>query len=84
MGLKNDLDQVDSLLPFFDWALNESCFQYNECDLLIPFIKSGKAVFGVEYDGDTDQFCPQANALGFSWMKKHLKLDAWREACWER
>ncbi len=84
VGLKNDLAQVDPLLPFFDWALNESCFQYNECEKLLPFVKSGKAVFGVEYAGDPDQFCPQANAMGFSWMKKHLNLDAWREACWER
>ena len=36
----------------FDWALNEECVQYQECDQLTPFIEAGKAVFGVEYQGD--------------------------------
>ena len=34
IGLKNDLDQVAALEPDFDWALNEQCFQYDECDRL--------------------------------------------------
>src|SRR5581483_990790 len=25
VGLKNDVDQVEQLLPHFDWTLNESC-----------------------------------------------------------
>ncbi len=83
VGLKNDLEQVKDLIVHFDWALNESCFEYHECNLLTPFIQSGKAVFGVEYSGDPADFCPRANSMGFSWMKKHLQLDAWREACWE-
>ena len=83
IGLKNDLNQVKDLLPYFDWALNEECFQYNECEKLLPFVESGKAVFGVEYEGDAKEFCPKANSMGFSWMKKHLELDSWREACWE-
>ena len=76
IGLKNDLDQVSDLLPHFDWALNEQCFQYNECDLLLPFIQAGKAVFGVEYELEPDAFCSQANALDFDWLKKNLELDA--------
>jgi hypothetical protein len=32
-GLKNDVDQVNDLLPYFDWALDEQCFQYKR-DLL--------------------------------------------------
>ena len=32
--LKNDLDQIPKLLPYFDAALNEQCFQYHECDAL--------------------------------------------------
>jgi hypothetical protein len=37
-------------LPYFDFALNEQCFQYNDCAPLLPFIKAGKAVFQVEYE----------------------------------
>ena len=81
IGLKNDLNQVADLEPHFDWALNEQCFQYNECELLLPFIEAGKAVFGVEYSGDPDNFCPQANAMNLDWLHKRLDLDAYRVAC---
>lgn len=81
IGLKNDLEQIPALLPYFDWALNEQCFEYDECDTLLPFIEAGKAVFGVEYSGNPDDFCPQANALNLDWLKKRLALDAWRVAC---
>lgn len=81
IGLKNDLDQIPDLLPYFDWALNEQCFEFDECDLLVPFIQSNKAVFGVEYNLETDQFCPQANSLNFDWLKKNLELDSFRLAC---
>lgn len=80
-GLKNDVDQVVDLLPFFDWALSEECFSYNECNALSPFVRAGKAVFVVEYDLSTSQFCPQANAMNFNAMRKHLDLDAYREPC---
>ena len=43
IGLKNDVDQVGDLLAYFDFAVNESCFVYNECDTLLPFIR-GKVV----------------------------------------
>jgi len=39
IGLKNDIDQVKELVDHFDWALNEQCWEYNECDTLKPFIK---------------------------------------------
>ena len=36
---------------------------------------------GVEYVGDPATFCPPLNALGYSWLKKNLELDAWRFDC---
>jgi hypothetical protein len=81
VGLKNDLAQVPDLVETFDWQLNEQCFQYNECYLLLPFIQAGKPVFGIEYQGDPASFCPQANAMNFDTLKKNLDLDAWRYAC---
>jgi len=52
--LKNDLDQVSTLAPNYDGALNESCFGFvtggrPECDLLRPFTGAGKAIYVVEY-----------------------------------
>lgn len=83
VGLKNDLEQVDDLLDDFDWALNEECFAWDECDMLTPFIQAGKAVFHVEYGnaGLADTICPQALALDFDTLIKHMDLDAWRVSC---
>jgi len=81
VGLKNDLDQVVALVRYFDWALDEQCFQYDECDLLTPFVDEGKAVFGVEYRGTVGDFCPGARSLGFSWLRKRLDLGPWMKAC---
>ncbi len=74
VGLKNDLDQVEVLVDDFDWALNEQCFEFDECDLLAPFVDARKAVFGVEYTGDPAEYCPAAVAAGFSWLTKSLDL----------
>ncbi len=83
VGLKNDLDQVPQLVVDFDWALNEECFQYDECDALTPFITAGKAVFQVEYGNAATAaaVCPSANTRGFSTLIKNLDLDAWRLDC---
>ncbi|MEU8921231.1 endo alpha-1,4 polygalactosaminidase [Kitasatospora sp. NPDC048545] len=81
IGLKNDLDQITALLPDFDFAVNEECSQFDECDRVAPFVKAGKAVFHVEYKLDTGQFCAKAKSLGFSSMQKKLDLNAWRKPC---
>jgi hypothetical protein len=82
IGLKNDLDQVKALEPAFDWALNEQCFQYEECDRLRPFTAAGKAVFVAEYELAPSAFCARARAAGLMAMRKRLELDAVREPCW--
>ena len=79
--LKNDIDQVSTLLPYFEGELNEQCFQYSECGKIVPFVKAGKPVFNVEYSLDTTAFCPRANAKNFNSLKKHLALGAWRVPC---
>jgi hypothetical protein len=42
----------------------------------LPFINAGKAVFEVEYRGQPSKFCPKANAMKLSSIKKNLSLDA--------
>ena len=79
--LKNDLGQINQLLPYFDAALNEQCFQYSECGKLVAFVDAGKPVFGVEYRLASGDFCPKANANDFNFLKKKLALDAWRVPC---
>ena len=79
--LKNDLGQIGPLLPYFDAALNEQCFQYAECGRLTPFVEAGKPVFGVEYRLAASEFCSRANALDFNFLKKERSLGAWRVPC---
>ena len=83
IGLKNDVEQVPELVGDFDWALDEECVLYRECETLLPFIDAGKAVFHVEYGGpdNADTVCPATTALGFSSLIKRLNLTAWRIAC---
>ncbi|MCU1458206.1 MAG: endo alpha,4 polygalactosaminidase [Actinomycetia bacterium] len=81
IGLKNDLDQVPTLVGYFDFAVNEQCNQFNECDTLVPFIRAGKPVFNVEYSGSPAFYCPAMNARHFSSIRKSLNLDAPRQAC---
>ena len=50
IALKNDLNQIIELEPYFDFAVNEQCHQYNECDKMNPFINANKPVFNAEYN----------------------------------
>jgi len=51
IGLKNTVDLIAnaSVVNAFDWTLNESCYAYNECNKLKPFVSSGKAVYIAMY-----------------------------------
>ncbi len=83
VGLKNDLDQIVALEPFFDFAVNEECHYYNECDALKPFIDANKPVFNAEYaqqyvdntDGARDAMCEQSRAAHFQTLILPLALD---------
>lgn len=81
VGLKNDLGQVDELEPFFDFAVNEQCFQYRECNRLQPFLDAGKNVIIIEYERSLDQLCGRAEELGAVAMRKRLSLKVWRRPC---
>jgi hypothetical protein len=70
VGLKNDLGQVPDLVEHFDFAINEECFTYDECELLTAFVEAGKPVFHVEYTNRRRDFCPVTEALGFNSIRK--------------
>jgi len=83
VGLKNDLDQIVELEPFFDFAVNEECHYYHECDALMPFIDAQKPVFNVEYapqyvhnsNGARDALCTQSKARNFHTLVLPVALD---------
>ncbi len=88
VGLKNDVDQLEALEGCFDWALNEECLAYDECDKYAPFVEAGKAVFHVEYVDDIDDgadlagdVCGDATIEGFSTLIKEWDLESWFLDC---
>lgn len=81
VGLKNDLDQIPALEPDFDFAVNEQCAQYGECEELTPFVEADKAVFHVEYELPAAAFCARSRELGLSSLEKKYELGVWRESC---
>jgi Glycoside-hydrolase family GH114 len=84
VGLKNDIEQLPALVDSFDWALNEECYTYNECDAYTStFIKAGKAVFHAEYvnAGQLGNVCAVTKPLQISTIIKNIELDAYRLAC---
>jgi hypothetical protein len=87
IGLKNDQDQVESLVDVFDFALNEQCHEFDECALLLPFLAAGKAVFIAEYDDfyrgeGFQELCASSIETGFSTLVLPLELDdSFRQEC---
>ena len=72
-GLKGNSTEAPELWEYFDWSLNEECWQYNECsNLRDSFLANGKAVFNIEYDANPN--CTQANAWHMNSAKRDLNL----------
>ncbi|WP_020410399.1 endo alpha-1,4 polygalactosaminidase [Hahella ganghwensis] len=82
VGLKNNLDQAEVLQPYFDFAINEQCFEYDECDVLEVFSKAGKAIFNAEYllefrenNAERDKLCKQALDMNMRTLVLNEELD---------
>ena len=78
VSLKNDVGQLRKLVGDYDFALNEQCLVYDECDRYKPFVDAGKAVFHIEYEGEWDKPC---EVPGFTSIRKRLSLRAYRRPC---
>ena len=84
VGLKNATSQVAELVDVYDFAVNEECWNYDECETLLPFIESGKPVFHVEYERAflDDGGCAETTALGLRSLFLPLDLnDEFRTSC---
>jgi hypothetical protein len=55
IGLKNSLAILGSVQNVVEFAVNESCVQYNECGVYNSFISS-KPVFHIEYMGSLNAY----------------------------
>jgi len=73
--LKNDPTQGPSLWQKFDFALNEQCGEFQECDYLkTNFTNNGKYAVEVEYTLAKTAFCPAALAAKVYGLKKPANL----------
>jgi hypothetical protein len=72
-SLKNDVGQVGGLAGDFDFALNEQCLVYKECQRYKPFVDAGKAVFHIEYREEWKKPC---GFPGLSSIRKTFPLRA--------
>lgn len=82
IALKNNLNQVATLVGDFDLAINEQCHAYQECSLLQPFVRAGKAVLNIEYadrfvqdTASRQQLCDEADLEGFNTQVLTTALD---------
>ena len=79
VALKNDVDQIRELEPYFDLQVNEQCHEFEECDLLAPFIAAGKPVFNAEYDKsyveNSSDLCNEADTEQIQVLVLPLDLD---------
>ncbi|MGF1723554.1 endo alpha-1,4 polygalactosaminidase [Photobacterium nomapromontoriensis] len=82
VGLKNNIEQAIELVDYYDFAVNEQCFDNSECNLLIPFIDNGKPVLNVEYatkyiqDGkEKEALCTKSLGMQFSTLILPSDLD---------
>jgi len=89
VGLKNDLDQIQALEPYYDFSLNEECHAFDECDKMRPFIEAHKPVFNAEYDKKYSEdnntkttICQDAKQRKFKTLLLPLLLDgSFRYSC---
>ncbi|KAE8453838.1 hypothetical protein EG329_009350 [Mollisiaceae sp. DMI_Dod_QoI] len=93
MGLKNGGDIVKKVVDKVEYAVNEQCVKYRECNLYQPLIATDKPVFHIEYPNKNAtinatlsaeavaSICNHRQAAKFSTILKHMRLDDWMVAC---
>jgi hypothetical protein len=89
VGLKNDVDQLAVLEAEFDFAVNEQCHEFTECDGYSLFTRNGKPVFNAEYRADwvsdvaaRNALCAASRAAGLRTLVLPLELDgSFRYGC---
>ncbi len=73
VGLKNAVDLLPQLASHFDFAVNESCYQYDECAGYAAMRSQGKPIFIAEYRAYNAALCSRAKTSGF--RLQFFKLD---------
>lgn len=72
VALKGNTTEAGDLYSYFDFSINEQCWEYNECNNMLSFIQENKAVFNIEYNVNPN--CTQANSMHMNSAKRDLNL----------
>lgn len=75
MGLKNGIEVLPLVGDDVDFAVNEECQAWDECEAYDDFVDAGKAVFNVEYEGKC------TTPRGFSSIRADYDLDGPTRRC---
>lgn len=78
VGLKNSLAIIDQVIDNVDFAVNEQCHEFDECDVYVPFTDAQKAVFSIEY---LVKNCSQVEGVQLSEVFKTLDLNTTGGQC---
>ncbi|KAF2814952.1 uncharacterized protein BDZ99DRAFT_377611, partial [Mytilinidion resinicola] len=89
IGLKNALEIIPDVVDSIQFAVNEQCHQYDECDVYFDLTNQGKPVFNVEYPdsapnvtaSERKKLCAAYDGVTLSTTLKTLDLDGWVEFC---
>lgn len=88
VALKNDVDQLDTLQPLFDLAVNEQCHEFDECSGYRAFTSVNKPVLNAEYAdvyhtaAGQKSLCAAARAANIRTLVLALDLDdSYRFSC---
>jgi hypothetical protein len=83
IGLRNDYDQIADLEDWFDFSVADNCMGTAECELVSPFVDSGKPVFNVEYTSTQDEIhiCNASAYFNFNTIIKSYGVDASWQKC---
>ena len=76
-------------MDHFDFAVNEQCHEYDECEAYAPFVDQDKPVFNAEYADrfvdDPDAACTRSLELDLRTLVLPLDLDdSFRISCDDR
>ncbi len=71
------MELIPELADEIDFAVNEQCQQYEECDTYAPLIALDKPVFNIEYEQNTCDGQPD----GVSTVLADLMLDGTTTSC---
>ena len=86
IGLKNSVEILDNVSSIIDFAVNEECVKFQECDAYAKFLATGAPVINIEYptnetdavetsfnQSEADTRCSDWKALGMPSLATTLK-----------